>query len=78
MARNTLFLEPFPGGPIFNETKFFRDAEAVHLTFEEAVVYSQTQDSEVRGRANEYVNYEPEFEGALDEICSNVVGRTLF
>jgi hypothetical protein len=78
MAKNSIFLEPSPNGPKFNEDKFFRDAEALHLNFEETLVYSRTQDSEVRGRTNDFVDYEPEFQNALDEICSNVVGRTLF
>jgi hypothetical protein len=73
-----IFLDPIAGGRKFNGEKFFRDAEALHLSFNEALIYSQTQDMEVRERTNDFVDYEPAFATALDEITSNVVGRTLF
>ena len=73
-----IFLEPVAGWRQFDKKKFFRDAEALHLSFDEALVYSETEDMDVRKRTNDFVSYGPEFAAALDEITSNVVGRTLF
>ncbi|MDR2576828.1 MAG: hypothetical protein LBC42_02140 [Puniceicoccales bacterium] len=63
---------------ILREDAFLRDAEKLHLTFDETVVYSQIEDADVRKRLREFVDYEGTFAEVLDEICSNVVGRTLF
>jgi hypothetical protein len=78
MAGYAIFLDTAADIRKFDEEKFFRDAEALHLSFDEALVYSETQDGDVRKRTNDFVDYGPEFAAALDEITSNVVGRTLF
>lgn len=63
---------------VFREELFFEDAEKLHLTFDESWVYSQIPDCEVRERLGEILAYDSIFSAVLDEICSNVVGRTLF
>ncbi|MDR3316950.1 MAG: hypothetical protein LBS68_02710 [Puniceicoccales bacterium] len=63
---------------LFREDTFLRDAECLHLTFDETIVYSQIEDADVRRRLGEFVRFDGEFEKVLDELCSNVVGRTLF
>ncbi|MDR3117056.1 MAG: hypothetical protein LBT98_00550 [Puniceicoccales bacterium] len=65
-------------GGVFREELFFEDAEKLHLTFDESWVYSQIPDGEVRERLGEILAYDSAFSAVLDEICSNVVGRTLF
>ncbi|MDR1435847.1 MAG: hypothetical protein LBI39_01400 [Puniceicoccales bacterium] len=78
MVANSIFWEPSALGQKFNVEKFFRDAEALHLTFEEALAYSEAEDGDVRKRTDDFVAYESEFEESIDRITSNVVGRTLF
>lgn len=63
---------------IFNETKFFEEAEKIHLTFDESWAYSFIPDAEVRQRLDEILDYDPIFAPVLDRICLSVVGRTLF
>ncbi|MDR0428445.1 MAG: hypothetical protein LBG86_00195 [Puniceicoccales bacterium] len=63
---------------IFRREDFFHDAESIHLTFDETWVYSSIQDCDVRKRLDEFVDYAPIFSDTLDDMCENVVGRTLF
>jgi hypothetical protein len=64
----------------FNETKFLEIVQKIHLKPEEIPIYSSIPDSEVRKKLNEFVDHgdNPRFSKALDEICANLVGRTLF
>jgi hypothetical protein len=59
----------------FNATAFLEDANKVHLTNPDTI-----PDYEVREKLNTFVDYggNPRFSTALDEICTNVVGRTMF
>ncbi|MDR2030179.1 MAG: hypothetical protein LBP65_01790 [Puniceicoccales bacterium] len=63
---------------VFREDLFIEDVGRLHLTFDESWVYSQIQDGEVRERLGEILAYDAIFSPVLDEICSNIVGRTLF
>ncbi|MDR1437836.1 MAG: hypothetical protein LBI69_02130 [Puniceicoccales bacterium] len=62
----------------FRTEDFFRDAEKVHLTFDETWAYSQIPDGEVRQQIGEILLFDSVFSKTLDGICENVVGRTLF
>jgi hypothetical protein len=63
---------------LFREDDFLRDAEALHLTFGDTLVYSNFPDCDVRRRLDEFVASDDAFAPVLDALCSNVVGRTLF
>jgi hypothetical protein len=64
----------------FNEEKFLANVQKIHLKSEEVPIYSRISDSEVRKTLNEFVGHDnnPRFSAALDEICANIVGRTMF
>jgi hypothetical protein len=64
----------------FNELKFFENARKKHLKPDEFPIYDAIPDAEVRKKLNESVDYgkNPRFSAALDEICANIVGRTMF
>jgi hypothetical protein len=64
----------------FNETKFLENVQKIHLKPEEILIYSGIPDAEVREKLNKFVDYgsNPRFSRALDEICENLVGRTMF
>jgi hypothetical protein len=62
----------------FRNDTFFADVEKLHLTFDDAWVYSSIEDADVRARLGEFVDYDGIFSDVLDEICAAVVGRTLF
>jgi hypothetical protein len=64
----------------FNETKFLENVQKIHLKPEEIPIYSSVPDSEVRKKLIEFIDHgaNPRFSRVLDEICANLVGRTLF
>ncbi|MDR1236081.1 MAG: hypothetical protein LBJ96_03665, partial [Holosporaceae bacterium] len=64
----------------FNEIKFLENVQKIHLNPEELSIYSAIPDAEVREKLEEFVKYgkNPRFSAALDEICENIVGRTMF
>jgi hypothetical protein len=64
----------------FNETKFLENAQKIHLKSNEIPIYAAIADADVRAKLDEFVDYgaNPRFSAALDEICENLVGRTMF
>jgi hypothetical protein len=64
----------------FNETKFLEDVQKIHLKPDELPIYSAISDTEVREKLKKFIIYEenPQLSAALDEICANLVGRTMF
>jgi hypothetical protein len=65
----------------FNEAKFWENVQKIHLTeAEELVIYTAVSDAEVRKRLDDFVDCggNSRFSAALDEICENIVGRTMF
>jgi hypothetical protein len=65
---------------MFNERKFLENVRTIHLNPAEFSVYDAISDAEVRGKLDAFIDYEnnPRFSRALDEICANLVGRTMF
>jgi hypothetical protein len=65
---------------MFNNAKFFEDVQKTHLKPRETLVYDRISDSEVREKLNDFVDCgnHPRFSKALDGICTNLVGRTMF
>ncbi|MDR2107693.1 MAG: hypothetical protein LBO73_04225 [Holosporaceae bacterium] len=65
---------------IFNHEKFINAVKSIHVKPEESQSYESIPDSEVRKKLDEFINYgkNPRFSKALDEICKNLVGRTMF
>jgi hypothetical protein len=65
---------------IFYEAKFFEDVQKMHLKPDELPIYSAIPDSKVREKLSDFVDYgnHPRFAKMLDEICANLVGRTMF
>jgi hypothetical protein len=85
--RKKIILPPLPSkslvkeeNMIFNRKKFANAVKSIHLKPEEISTYEAIPDSEVRKRLDEFIDYEknPRFSAALDEICENIVGRTMF
>ncbi|GHU17818.1 hypothetical protein FACS189472_05240 [Alphaproteobacteria bacterium] len=64
----------------FNELKFLTEVQRIHLNQEEIGIYKAIQKSDVRSKLNNFVDYgnNPRFSAALDAICENLVGRTIF
>jgi hypothetical protein len=64
----------------FNEQKFLENAQKIHLKPEEISIYSGIPDGEIRKRLDDFVDCggNLRFSKALDEICENLVGRTMF
>jgi hypothetical protein len=64
----------------FNEVDFLKSAQKIHLKLEEIPIYETIPDAEVRKKLDEFIDYgkNPRFSKALDEICENIVGRTMF
>ncbi|MDR2723667.1 MAG: hypothetical protein LBB25_00465, partial [Holosporaceae bacterium] len=65
---------------IFNHEKFVNTVKQKHLKPEEIPTYESIPDSDVREKLDDFIDYgkNPRFSKALDEICENVVGRTMF
>jgi hypothetical protein len=72
---------------IFNEVKFLENVPRIHLESDEIPIYEAIVDAEVREKLNDFVGYDTNprfstantrFSVALDEICANIVGRTMF
>jgi hypothetical protein len=65
---------------IFNNEKFTNAVKSIHLKPEEFSTYESIPDSEVRTKLNGFIDYgeNPRFSVALEEICENIVGRTMF
>jgi hypothetical protein len=65
---------------IFNQLKFTNAAKSIHVKSEEISTYESIPDSEVRTKFSGFIKYgeNPRFSKALDEICENIVGRTMF
>jgi hypothetical protein len=64
----------------FNEIKFLENVQKIHLNPGEFSIYSAIPDAEVREKLEDFIDYgkNPRFSTALDEICENIVGRTMF
>jgi hypothetical protein len=64
----------------FNITKFLENTQKIHLKSDEVPIYAAIQDTEVRAKLDDFIDYgkNPRFSKALDEICANIVGRTMF
>jgi hypothetical protein len=64
----------------FNEIKFSENVQKIHLNPGKFSTYSAIPDAKVREKLEEFVKYgkNPRFSVALDEICENIVGRTMF
>jgi hypothetical protein len=64
----------------FNEAKFLEDVQKIHLKPDELPIYSAISDTEVREKLKKFIIYEenPQLSAALDEICTNLIGRTMF
>jgi hypothetical protein len=64
----------------FIEEKFLANVQKRHLKSEEMPIYSRISDVEVRKTLDKFVEYDnnPRFSAALDEICANIVGITMF
>jgi hypothetical protein len=64
----------------FNESKFLENVQKIHLKSNEISIYRAIADTAVRMKLDEFVDYgkNPRFSAALDEICANIVGRTMF
>jgi hypothetical protein len=65
---------------IFNHVKFANAVKKIHLKPWEIPAYESIPDSEVRKKLDEFIDYSknPQFSAALDEICENLVGQTMF
>jgi hypothetical protein len=65
---------------IFNHEKFVNATRKIHIKPEEIPTYESIPDSAVRKKLDEFIDYDknPRFSAALDEICENIVGRTMF
>ncbi|MDR2724288.1 MAG: hypothetical protein LBB25_03755, partial [Holosporaceae bacterium] len=65
---------------IFNYLKFANAVKSIHLKPEEILTYESIPDAEVRKKLDDFIDYEknPRFSVTLDEICENIVGRTMF
>jgi hypothetical protein len=63
-----------------NEVKFLENVRRIHLKPDEISIYATIADADVRVKLNDFVKYgrNPRFSAALDEICVNIVGRTMF
>jgi hypothetical protein len=64
----------------FDEQKFRKSVKKIHIKPKEMKIYSKISDGEVRLMLGEFVTCgkNPMIYHALDEICSNIVGRTMF
>jgi glutaredoxin-related protein len=71
----------------FNEVKFLENVQRIHLKLDEISIYEAIADADVRAKLNDFVGYDTNprfsvantrFSAALDEICANIVGRTMF
>ncbi|MDR2067811.1 MAG: hypothetical protein LBP41_02365 [Holosporaceae bacterium] len=65
----------------FNEKEFLEDVQEKHMREKsESDAYAKISDPEVRRKLADFVKYDgnPMISRALDEICANVVGRTMF
>ncbi|MDR0580489.1 MAG: hypothetical protein LBG04_00005, partial [Holosporaceae bacterium] len=60
-----------------NEIKFLENVQRIHLKSEELPIYSAITDADVRVKLNKF-SKNPRFSVAIDEICANIVGRTMF
>jgi hypothetical protein len=65
---------------IFDHLKFTNAVKSIHLKPNEILTYESIPDSEVRRRLDEFIDCgkNSRFSAALDEICKNLVGRTMF
>jgi hypothetical protein len=65
---------------IFNHLKFANAVKKIHVKPEEIPAYESIPDSEVRKKLDDFIDYgkNPRFSAALDEICENIIGRTMF
>jgi hypothetical protein len=65
---------------IFDHLKFANAVKSLHIKPEEILTYEAIPDSEVRKKLDDFIDYgeNPRFSKALDEICENLVGRTMF
>jgi hypothetical protein len=62
----------------FNTAAFLGDARRVHLRVH-LEVGDTLPDIDVRERIDEFIDYDKSlFSRALDDVCSNVVGRMMF
>jgi glutaredoxin-related protein len=71
----------------FNEVKFLENVQRIHLKLDEISIYEAIADTDVRVKLYDFVGYDTDpqfsvvntrFSAALDEICANIVGRTMF
>jgi hypothetical protein len=64
----------------FNEETFKKNVLDIHLKPEELSIYYAIPDAEVRKKLGKFIKYgdNQRFSAALDEICENIVGRTMF
>jgi hypothetical protein len=68
------FLERRHSVSNFNKTAFLEDAKRVHLK-----VGDSLSDVSVRGQLEDFIDYDKTlFSKALDDVCSNIVGNTMF
>jgi hypothetical protein len=63
----------------FNTNQFIIDAKAIHLTSDELGRFEAIPDTTVRGELDKFIDYDKSlFSEVLDDICDNIVGRTMF
>ncbi|GHT98808.1 hypothetical protein FACS1894126_4620 [Alphaproteobacteria bacterium] len=64
----------------FSKDKFLAGVQTIHLKSDDVPIYSAIKDDEVRAMLDEFVEYgkNPRFSDALDKICKNLVGVTMF
>jgi hypothetical protein len=63
----------------FNTNQFIIDAKTIHLTQDEIPKFEAIPDTAVRSELDKFIDYDKSlFSTALDDICENIVGRTMF
>jgi hypothetical protein len=64
---------------MFNKIIFLRDVENIHLKLGETLAFRAIPEIDVRGKVDEIIDYDKSlFSKALDDICNNFVGNTMF
>jgi hypothetical protein len=63
-----------------NEAKFLESVQKIHLKLDEVPIYSAISDAKARKKLDDFIDCgeNSRFSQALDEICENIVGKTMF
>jgi hypothetical protein len=64
---------------MFARTLFLNDVKNIHLKPEELPKFESVQETDVRDKLDEFLEYDTAlFSKALDDVCNNFVGNTMF